>query len=440
MDPDSRITVISEEPHKAYSKPIISHYLSGKITWDQVLESGKRLAPTGDNLEYLLDRTVTTIDPSNHLLDVASGDKIPYDRLMIATGARQKIPPILGLDPIKVQPFLTLNDAGILDRKIQSGKRALVIGGGLIGLEAADALSARGMSVTVIEIMPWVLPTVLDRNAGQVVGAHFVNHGIEIRTATMVNEITTHADGSGEVVLSDGSKLPFALAVLAAGVEPKSFVKEIPGLRVERGIVVDFNGRTSLEGVFAAGDVAEGPDPLRDGRSLNLNWMSAREQGRVAGRAMANSGGEYRGSIMLNSLNLMDCPIITIGISVVPNPPSSGGSGSDVTFTEIIDTTKKPGVYRKLTIRDEKVVGAILVGDITFSGSYHKFIRERIDIGDLGVEMLTGGRRFIQRLSELRKEEMEGEYDWRQHVWEETPYRKKMNTHGWKRRTGQTPS
>jgi NAD(P)H-nitrite reductase large subunit len=434
LDPTSRISVISEEPHKAYSKPIISHYLSGKITWDQLLESGKRLAPAGDNLEYLLDRTVTAIDPSNHLLEVASGDKIPYDRLMIATGARQKIPPILGLDPIRVQPFLTLNDAGILDRKIRSGKRALVIGGGLIGLEAADALTNRGMLVTVVEIMPWVMPTVLDRNAGQIVGANFVSHGVEIRTATMVNEITTNADGSGEAVISDGTKLPFALAILAAGVEPKPFVKEVPGLKVERGIVVDFDGRTSLDGIFAAGDVAEGPDPLREGLSLNLNWMSAREQGRVAGKAMANASERYHGSIMLNSLNLMGCPVITIGISVVPSKQSA------TTFTEIIDTTKKTGVYRKLTIRDGKVVGAILVGDITFSGSYHKYIREGIDIGDLGVEMLTGGRRFIQRLSELRREEMEGSYDWRHHVWEEAPYHKKMDTDEWKRRTGQTPS
>jgi len=429
--------VISEEPYRAYSKPVISHYLSGKITWKQLLETGERLAPAGDHLEYLLNRTVLTADPSNHLLEMGSGDDIPYDRLLIATGAQQRVPPIPGLDPAKIQPFLTLNDAGILSRKIQPGKRALVIGGGLIGLEATEALSQRGMSVTVVEIMPWLMPTVLDRNAGIIVASNFDSHGVDIRTATMVDQISSSGDGGGAATLSDGSKIPFALAVLAAGVEPRAFVKGFPGLRIDKGIVVDVDGRTNIDGIFAAGDVAEGPDPLRGGLSLNLNWMSAREQGRVAGRAMANSGDRYLGSVMLNSLNLMGCPVITLGISVVPESqmPSGNGSGTPLRYTEIIDTTKQPGVYRKLTIRDNKVVGAILVGDIAFSGTYHKLIRDGIDIGDLGVEMLTGGKRFVQRLSDLRRQEMEGSYDWRQHVWEETPYKKKMSTQKWKRRT-----
>jgi len=429
--------VISEEPYQAYSKPVISHFLSGKITWKQLLDTGARLAPTGDNLEYLLNRTVLTVDATNHLLEMASGANIPYDRLLIASGAQQKIPPIPGLDAVRTQPFLTLNDAGILNRKIRPGKRALVIGGGLIGLEAAEALNQRGMLVTVVEIMPWLMPTVLDLNAGRIVASNFESHGVEIRTATMVNEISTQADGSGLATLSDGSKIPFALSVLAAGVEPRTFVKSIAGLRVEKGIVVDVDGRTTIDGVFAAGDVAEGPDPLRGGLSLNLNWMSAREQGRVAGRAMADSGDQYFGSVMLNSLNLIGCPVITLGISVIPDNqlPAGDGSGGSLRYTEIIDTTKQPGVYRKLTIRDQKVVGAVLVGDITFSGTYHKLIRDGIDVGDLGVEMLTGGKRFVQRLSELRKQEMEGSYDWRQHVWEETPYKKKMSTQKWKRRT-----
>ena len=219
-------------------------------------------------------------------------------------------------------------------------------------------------------------------------------------------------------------------------------MKEIPGLTINQGIVVDFDGRTSIDGVFAAGDVAEGPDPLRDGLSLNLNWMSAREQGRAAGRAMAESGDHYLGSVALNSLNFMDCPVITMGITVVENEAAVSGDTSrgPTEMTELIDPTRKSGVYRKLVIRDGKVVGAILVGDITFSGAYHKFIREGIDTGDLGVEMLTGSRRFIQRLADLRREDMEGGYAWRQHVWEETPYQKKMNTHAWKRRTGQATS
>jgi NAD(P)H-nitrite reductase large subunit len=141
---------------------------------------------------------------------------------------------------------------------------------------------------------------------------------------------------------------------------------------------------------------------------------------------------DYQGSVALNSLTFLGCPVITMGITTLPDKDAHNGK-----LTEIIDPTRQSGVYRKLTLRDGKLLGAILVGDITFSGAYHRLIRENVEVSDLGSELLTGGRHFIQRLAELRRDEMEGDYSWRQHVWEEGPYRKKMNTHNWKRRTGQ---
>jgi NAD(P)H-nitrite reductase large subunit len=363
---------------------------------------------------------------------LASGDRLPYDQLLIATGARQKIPPVSGLDSIYIRPLITINDAETLNQQIKPNQQALVIGAGLIGLEAAEALHKRGMSVTVIEMLPWVMPSVLDEGAGNVLAKHLIAKGIDIRTSTTVTNILTHPDGDGQATLSDGSTIQFAVTVLAAGVEPNLLIKEIPGLKVQQGIVVDNNGRTNLDNVFAAGDVAEAPDPLQDKLSLNLNWISAKEQGRITGRTMAGVAEDYQGSVALNSLNFLDCAVNTLGITDVPATENS--------YTELIDPTNRPGVYRKVILRRGKMVGAILIGDITFSGAYHRLIREQLDIGDLGSEILTGGYRFVQRLKELRQEDMEGDYTWREHVWEETPYKKKMNTHSWQRRTGQLNS
>ncbi len=440
-DPEGIIQIITEELYRAYSKPAISHYLAGGITMEQLLEAGSRLAPDGDNLKYMLDQTVEHVDVAGNSVWLASGDHLPYDRLLIATGARQKIPPVVGLDPARVHPLIAISDAETLNRQIEPNQQALVIGAGLIGLEAAEALHKRGMSVTVVEVLPWVMPSVLDNGAGKVLADHLIAEGIVIRTDTTVTDILTHPDGDGEATLSDGSTVQFAVAVLAAGVEPNLFLKEIAGLKVEQGIVVDNNGRTSLDNVFAAGDVAEAPDPLQDRLSLNLNWISAREQGRIAGRTMVGAADDYQGSVALNSLNFLGCAVNTLGITNVPMTEiSNTASVNGDKLTELIDPTNRPGVYRKVILRGGKLVGAILIGDITFSGAYHHLIREQLDVGDLGSEILTGGYRFVQRLKDLRREDMEGDYTWRDHVWEETPYKKKMNTHTWQRRTGQLNS
>ena len=391
------------------------------------------MAPLGENIDYRLDSTVDGIDVSGGYVELHSGDNIHYDRLLIATGGRQKTPPIPGLDPSVVRPFITLEDAENLDARIKAGQKALVIGGGLIGLKAAEALHSRGMSVTVVELLPWVMPSVLDARAGKVVSDHLQRQGLDVRTGTTVKEIAAEPDGSGNAILDDGSVINFVVAVLATGVEPKMFVKEIAGLQVQHGIVVDELGRTNVEGVFAAGDVAEGPDPLRGCLATNLNWTSAREQGRIAGCAMVGASDEYYGSVALNSLTFMGCPVITMGITAVPDAEADA-----IDMTELTDPTLRSGVYRKLIFREGKIVGAILVGDIAFSGTYHRLIRDSIEVGDLGNELLSGGRRFIQRIEELRREDMEGSHSWRQHVWEEIQYRKKMNTQKWKRRTDQS--
>jgi nitrite reductase (NADH) large subunit len=430
-DPNGHITVISEESCRSYSKPALSHYLSGEITRKQLLETGSRLSLDSDRIKYCLNREVTGIDAAKQSVEFTSGTGISYDRLLIATGARTKIPPIPGLNPELVRPFMTLADADAIDKCIHPGKSALVIGGGLIGLKAAEALHHRGMSVIVVEILSWVMPSVLDSGAGNKLVTYLKNQGLDIRNETLVKELELKPNGSGNAFLNDGATVNFALAVLATGVEPRTFVKEVPRLQLHQGIVVDRFGKTNLKNIFAAGDVAEAFDPLKCDLSTNLNWTSAREQGRVAGRTMAGISDDYPGSVSLNSLTFFGCPIITMGIAALSSPID------EKQYQEIIDPTRRSGVYRKLVLQDGKVVGAILFGDLSFSGTYHRLIRDKVDVGDLGIELLTGGYHFIQLIESLRREDMEGDYSWRSHVWEETPYKKKLNTHKWQRRTQQ---
>lgn len=343
-DPDCRIRLVGAEPYPFYARIRVGEVLTGRSEPSRLVLKGP---------DWYQDRRVDlatevraeAVDTAGARVRLSSGGWVPFDALLLATGAVPFVPPIPGAN---LDGVMTLRDiAGALrlrDRAMASS-HAVVIGGGLLGIEAAAALRQLGPHVVVVETAPWLLPRQLDRDGSSVVQRSLEARGIEFRTGAQVRAIT----GAGRVeavVLGSGEELAAGLVLVAAGVRPDVGLAREAGLAVNRGIVVDDRLATSAPRVFAAGDCAE-----HGGRVYGI-WPAAEAQGRAAGAAMAGEDPRYRGTVPSSTLKVADLPVLSVG-DVAP----AEGREEEVSRGE--------GTYRKL-VRDPegRLVGAILVGDL----------------------------------------------------------------------------
>ncbi len=344
-DPHCRIRLVGAEPYPFYARIRIGEVVAGRVVPERLVLKGP---------EWYRDRQVDlsvgvraeVLEPFAGRVRLSSGEDVPYDALLIATGAVPFVPPIPGADLDGVMTLRDLAGALRLRERALASSHAVVIGGGLLGIEAAASLRLLGVAVVVIEAAPWLLPRQLDRDGSSVVQRFLEARGIAFRTGAQVRAIT----GAGRVeavVLGSGEELAAGLVLVAAGVRPDVGLAREAGLAVNRGIVVDDRLSTSAPGVFAAGDCAE-----HRGRLYGI-WPAAEAQGRAAGAAMAGEDPRYRGTIPSSTLKVADLPVLSVG-EVAP----AEGREEEVSRGE--------GTYRKL-VRDPegRLVGAILVGDLS---------------------------------------------------------------------------
>jgi len=289
---------------------------------------------------------VTAIDPAAHLLTTADGATAGYDRLVLATGGRAFVPPIPGADLRGVHTLRTLEDALALEREAAPGRRALVLGGGLLGLEAAAALSSRGVRVVVIEVFDRLLPRQLDREGAAVLQERIEQGGLRIITGNSCARVL--GDGQAEsCVLKSGEELQFDLLLVSAGARSDVALAQRAGLACARGVVVDDHLRTSAPDVYAIGDVAE-----FQGRVWGI-IPAALAQARVAAAQLAGDESVvYTDIVPSTTLKVTGIDVISIG-EAIPEAPGA---------MELRSVQPEKGVYTKLVVRDGKVVGAILVG------------------------------------------------------------------------------
>lgn len=390
-----KIRVITKEPYVAYGRPVISDYLKGKAKEEKLLSYRRRGFYEKNNVELILSEEIVKVDFDNKILYSKSDEKYSFDKLLIATGGVPFIPPIKGRELKRVYTFTTLDDAKELLNLSKDIKKAVVIGGGLIGLKAAEGLHAQGVKVSVIELMDRVLSLAFDKTSGNIVENRMQDVGIDVFTESNTEEIIDDGNGNAcGIRLKSGRVIDSDIVIIAIGVVPNvSFLKGT-GLLINRGVVVDDHMETNIKGVYAAGDVAEGKEFFSKANRLLPIWPDAYRQGRVAGYNMVGEERVYEGGLSMNSIELFGIPTISAGII---NP-----EGSEYEILSSYD--EKRYRYRKIVLKDNRIEGFVFVGDIERSGIFTGLMRERVDVSGFKDQLLNPSFGFINLPYELRQE------------------------------------
>jgi assimilatory nitrate reductase electron transfer subunit len=345
-----KVTVLGAEPHRAYNRIMLSNLLAGKVgeSTVEITEVG------GHGVDVRPGVAVTTIDRAARSVRTDDGETIEYDHLVLATGALPMVPPLPGLDPAGPPPdrviaFRTLDDCRRILALADGARHALVLGGGLLGLEAARALAHRGLAATVLHPLGHLMERQLDPAASAVLVRTLAGLGVTVRLDTAATGVTAHAD-SVTVDLSDGGAVDADLLVLACGVRPDTALARSAGLAVERGVIVDARMRTSDPAIFAIGDCAQ-----YDGTVTGL-VAPAWEQARVLAQVLTGERplARYRPAPVVTRLKAAGIDLAAMGD---PTPPHAG------TVEELSFTDPARGTYARLMIVNERLTGAIMLGD-----------------------------------------------------------------------------
>jgi len=376
VDKTNSITIVSDEPYPAYSRPLISKYLAGERTVDEILFRPVDFYGRND-IGLLSGIKVQNLNLNRQIAQLDNGEQIIWGKLLLATGGIPIVPKMKGGDKNGVFTFLTIKDAMAVDEFINDGFQAVVIGGGLIGISVTEALVKRGVGVTVVEMKDRILNTILDETASSIAEETLRQAGVRIITNQTVADVVgeTHTEG---VILDNGEKIPCNLVVMAIGVLPRAELALGTEIKVNRGILVDRLMSTNYPNVYACGDVAEAYDFVYDTNRVTPIWPNAYIGGRVAGYNMAGVRAEYRGGTAMNSLNYFGLDITTAG--VVATPPDSN-------WEEV--GQRNDGVYKKIILSGDLVMGMVFVGDIEKSGMVFSLMKDRVNVANFKQALLA---------------------------------------------------
>ncbi len=359
-DKESKITMISNEPYNTYFRIKLSHLLGHEYELEKLYVRPESWYKS-NNIDIMLKCSVVSLDTDKKIIHLDSSDKIKYDRLIIATGSYSFIPPVKGREKNGVYAIRSLDDVNNLNKYIKDKKRGIVVGGGLLGLEAAWSLKQAGYDINVIEFFPRLLPKQSDEEGSKIIENIIENSGIKLMLGTEVEEIT--GDAVDGVILKDGRKVYADFVIFSAGIRPNVDVVKDSDIKINRGILVDDFMRTNVDDVFAAGDVAE-----YNGKIYGL-WTVAMAQGRNAGLNAAGLRTKYKEVLPSSTLKIT-------GVDVFSSGDISGEKSTLYSY-------KEENVYYKLFIKDNKLVGAILIGDISSSTKIKKAIDSEYDLREI---------------------------------------------------------
>ncbi len=366
VDPEGNILVVTEENHESYSRPLISYWLEGVVDRDHMAyrtpdyyENNRVTVMTGSRVKEIM--------PDKWMVTLETGENISYEKLLVATGSVPFVPPIKGRDTAKnTFTFTTLDDAVGIAELLDGDARVVILGAGLIGLKAAEAVVEQCASVTVIDLADRVMPSVLDKEASLIIEGFLKKKGIALELETSIDTI-----GDMEVKLSSNKVLPYDILILAVGTRPALQLVEEAGGEVGKGIITDSNQLTTLPDVYAAGDCTQSYD-ISSNTDKNLALLpNAYLQGEVAGKNMAGSEAEYTKAFPVNAMGLLGLYMMT--------------AGSYIGESKVVTTEES---FKKFFIEDNRLKGFIIIGDCGRSGIYTDLIRENTDLSELDTDRL----------------------------------------------------
>jgi nitrite reductase (NADH) large subunit len=367
-DQEGAIQIFSKEKHPFYYVPALPEYLAGEKHLSQFTLHNHDWYEK-NRIDLHLDTEITRIDPEAKVAETRQGERYPYDKLLLATGSYSFVPPIKGADQEGVYTLRTIDDAEAIKEKAQQSQRAVLIGGGLLGLEAGNGLRKAGLAVTVVEFFPRLLPRQMDVPGAALLQKQLEDMGFTFYLGAKTQEIVREPEGL-TVVLESGERLPADMVLISAGVRPELTLAQALGLEIDKGVKVDDAMRTSRPDIYAAGDLVE-----HRGRFYGI-WPASMEQGRVAGAAMAGQDAKYEGTVPANTLKV-------VGIDLM----AAGEIDVEGQLTALASQDEAQKTYRKLVFKDHVLVGAILLGDLQGGNEIQQAIKDKKDLASLKPDL-----------------------------------------------------
>lgn len=383
-DSAGEILMISKDDH-VHSRCMLHKFIAGE-------RDEKGLDFTEDdffkkhNIDWMKNAQVTEVHPDAKEIKLDSGEKISYDKLLLANGADSFIPPVGELRKAKnVYGLRNLSDAQAIVKEADQAENVLIIGSGLVGLDAAYGLLERGKKITIVEMVDRILPVQLDKHGACAYQALFEKAGIRFILGRKASEAVCEADGKiHKVTLDNGEDIPCDLLIVAAGVRSAIACLEGSGIECDRGITVDAHMKTSKEDVYAAGDIT----------GLSGIWPNAANQGKIAGANMCGAADEYSDRYAIkNTINFFGLVTLCVGRILEED-------GDQIQIKE--DKTQ----YKRVIIKDGKVQGILLQGDISHAGTWQYLIKNQIDISNIEKEI------FHINFADFYQVDEKGQYEW----------------------------
>ncbi len=382
-DPAADVVLLGDESGPPYSRMAIPYLLTGKID-----EAGTQLRKDAGHYKRLGIRLMKgrakKVDSKTRRVTLANGKKLPYDRLLIASGAHAVRPDVPGIESPNVHPCWTLADARAIAKKAKPGARVVQLGAGFIGSIILQALAERGVKLTVVEMGDRMVPRMMTAKAGNLIRLWVEKKGVQVHVNARVESIAKAARGAMKVTLSNGSTLDCNLLICAAGVRPNVGFLEGSGVRIGDGIMVDERMQTSVPEIYAAGDVTEAAG-FHSGRpELNAIQPNAADQARIAAANMVGKHAAAQGSLAINVLD-------TLGLI-----SSSFGQWQGVAGGDGVELVDEPGFrYLSLQFKDDMLIGATSIGWTEHVGALRGLIQGRVRLGGWKARLLQDPTQFM---------------------------------------------
>lgn len=361
--PGSDITLISKEADLPYYRLNLTRYLAGELGEEQLPLYPQDWYKQQD-IQLLSGVETVSINPDQKKISLKDGQSLPYSQLILTVGSHPFVPPWPGTNKENVIVLRSKGDADFIMTQTKNPLNCVVIGGGLLGLEAAGALAKRKVDVTLLEGYGWLLPRQLNKKAAALLEQQIASLGIQLKTKTRTREIVGDERVKG-VLLEDDTLIPADLVIITTGVRSNSYMARLAGLEVNKGIVVSNHLQTSNEHIFAAGDVAE-----HQGISYGT-WGSSQFQGKIAGINAAGGNAEFAGIPRSNMLKVLGVDLFSLG-------QITAEDASYRTFDGTIGDN-----YFYFVFRDSHMLGFIFLGDTSLSGQAKHIVEGKVDCSSL---------------------------------------------------------
>ena len=383
QDREGEILLIGGEPEPAYSRMAIPYLMANRIE-----ESGTYLRQTPFHFEGLdiqqLHGEVASVDTAANVVDLADGSRLPYDRLLLATGSEPIRPPIEGLDQPGIHHCWTLEDARNIIALANPGSKVVLMGAGFIGCIIMEALVERGVDLTVVEMGDRMVPRMMDQVAGGLIKRWCIERGVRVHTSTRVTAVGRSGPGL-QLQLEPANTLEADLIVVATGVRPAVRFLSGSGIEVDTGVLVNEFLQSSVPNVYAAGDACEGFDWSSGKRMVNAIQPVAVETGRVAALNMAGVETAYPGGLAMNVLD-------TLGLISTSYGQWMGVEGGEE--SHLLDEARYR--YIKLQFAEDRLVGAIALGVTEHVGVLRGLIQSRVRLGGWKQRLLSDPSRLME--------------------------------------------